>query len=100
MSAMDISCQADAARAASRTLAVTRRELKDAALDAMADALLAHEAELLKANASDVAAAREAGTDEWLIDRLCLTSKRVALPRVLLFVLLRQSTASTEPSRS
>ena len=75
---MDISRQADAARAASRTLAVTRRELKDAALEAMADALLAHEAELLKANASDVAAAREAGTDEWLIDRLCLTSKRVA----------------------
>src|SRR5664279_27783 len=68
---MDISRQADAGRAASRTLALARREVKDAAL-------LAHEAELLKANASDVAAAREAGTDEWLIDRLCLSSKRVA----------------------
>jgi glutamate-5-semialdehyde dehydrogenase len=75
---MDITRQADAARAASRTLAVTRREVKDAALNAMADALLAHEAELLAANASDVAAARSSGTDEWLIDRLCLSSKRVA----------------------
>jgi glutamate-5-semialdehyde dehydrogenase len=75
---MDISRQADAARAASRTLAVTRREVKDAALNAMADALLAHEGDLLAANASDVAAARDTGTDEWLIDRLSLTSKRVA----------------------
>ena len=74
---MDITRQADAARAASRTLAVTRRELKDAALLAMADALVAHEAELLTANASDVATARETGTDEWRVDRLCLTSKRV-----------------------
>ena len=75
---MDISRQADAARAASRTLAVTRREVKDAALEAMADALLAHEPALLAANASDVAAARSSGTDEWLVDRLSLTSKRVA----------------------
>ena len=64
MSAMDISRQADAARVASRTLAVTRREIKDAVLTAMADALLRHEADLLEANASDVAAARDAGTDE------------------------------------
>jgi glutamate-5-semialdehyde dehydrogenase len=75
---MDISRQADASRAASRTLAVTRREVKDAALNAMADALLAHEADLLAANASDVVTARETGTDEWLVDRLSLTSKRVA----------------------
>ena len=75
---MDISRQADAARAASRTLAVTRREVKDTALNAMADALLAHEADLLAANASDVVTARETGTDEWLVDRLSLTSKRVA----------------------
>ena len=75
---MDITRQADAARGASRTLAVTRREVKDAALHAMADALLAHEADLLVANASDVLAARSSGTDEWLVDRLHLTSERVA----------------------
>jgi glutamate-5-semialdehyde dehydrogenase len=78
MSAMDITGQADAARAASRTLAVTRREVKDVALNAMADALLAHEAALLEANAADVAAARESGTGDWMIDRLALSSKRVA----------------------
>ncbi len=78
MSAMDISGQADAARTASRTLAVTRREVKDAALNAMADALISHEAALLGANTADVAAARESGTGDWMIDRLALSSKRVA----------------------
>ena len=78
MSGMDISAIADASRAASRTLAVTRRELKDVALHAMADALLTHELALLEANAADVAAARESGTGDWMIDRLALTSKRVA----------------------
>ena len=78
ISAMDISAIADASRAASRTLAVTRREVKDVALHAMADALLAHESALLEANAADVTAARESGTGDWMIDRLALTSKRVA----------------------
>ncbi|MHB1008132.1 MAG: glutamate-5-semialdehyde dehydrogenase [Propionibacteriaceae bacterium] len=73
---MDITRLTDAARAASRTLAVTRREVKDAALHAMADALLAHEADLLTANDADVAVARDA--DDWLVDRLSLTPKRVA----------------------
>jgi glutamate-5-semialdehyde dehydrogenase len=75
---MDITRLTDAARAASRTLAVTRREVKDAALHAMADALLAHEADLLAANDADVAAARQAGTDDWLVDRLTLTPSRVS----------------------
>jgi glutamate-5-semialdehyde dehydrogenase len=75
---MDITRLTDAARAASRTLAVTRREVKDAALHAMADALLAHEADLLAANEADVAAARQAGTDDWLVDRLTLTPSRVS----------------------
>lgn len=78
MSAMDISRQADAARTASRRLAVAHRQAKDAALTAMADALVAHETDLLEANAADVAAARASGTGEWLIDRLSLTSARVA----------------------
>ncbi len=75
---MDITRLTHAARAASRSLAVTRREVKDAALHAMADALLGHEADLLTANEADVAAARQSGTDEWLVDRLTLTSTRVA----------------------
>ncbi len=78
MCAMDITGQADDARAASRTLAVTRREVKDAALGAMADALLAHETALLAANAADIDAARQSGTQDWMLDRLALTSRRVA----------------------
>ncbi|MDA8439875.1 MAG: glutamate-5-semialdehyde dehydrogenase [Propionibacterium sp.] len=70
--------QARAARAASRDLAPLTRARKDAALHAMADALAAHEAEVLAANALDVARAADAGTSSALIDRLRLTSERVA----------------------
>ena len=70
--------QARAARAASRDLAPLTRARKDAALHAMADALAAHEADVLAANALDVARAADAGTSSALIDRLRLTSERVA----------------------
>ncbi|MGZ5415160.1 MAG: glutamate-5-semialdehyde dehydrogenase, partial [Aeromicrobium sp.] len=49
------------ARIAAATLALTPRAGKDAALIALADALLTHTDEILSANALDVAAAREAG---------------------------------------
>lgn len=70
--------QAHAAQAASRVLATATRATKDAALEAMAQALLADEAAVLEANAQDVANAREAGTPEGIIDRLTLTPQRVA----------------------
>jgi len=66
------------ARAAAAILALTPRAGKDAALIAMAEALLAHTDELLAANALDVAAAREAGIEENIIDRLSLDAGRVA----------------------
>lgn len=66
------------ARVAAATLALTPRSTKDAALNAMADSLLAHTDEILAANAEDVAAAREAGVDENIIDRLQLDADRVA----------------------
>lgn len=56
---------------------LTRAE-KDAALAAMADSLASAETEVLKANAVDVEAAREAGTSESVIDRLSLDPARVA----------------------
>lgn len=65
------------ARAAAAILAQTPRAGKDAALVAMADALIAHTREILTANALDVTAAREAGTDEGIIDRLRLDAGRV-----------------------
>ena len=70
--------QAGRARTASRALAVLARAPKDAALHAMADALADAEAPVLQANAQDVAAAREAGTESWMIDRLALSPSRIA----------------------
>lgn len=70
--------QAAAAKRASRELATLNRGRKDAALHAMADALLAASAQVLAANAIDVADARAAGTSESLIDRLALTEARLA----------------------
>ncbi|MCW2608675.1 MAG: glutamate-5-semialdehyde dehydrogenase [Frankiales bacterium] len=65
------------ARTAAAALAPLTRGAKDAALRAMADALEARSEEVLAANAEDVAAAREAGTAEGLVDRLALTPERV-----------------------
>lgn len=69
--------QAAAAKTASRTLATLDRAAKDAALQAMADALAADSGAVLSANAEDVAAARASGTAEALIDRLALTPPRI-----------------------
>ncbi len=65
------------ARAAARVLGTAGTKEKNAALHAMADALLAHTAEILSANASDIAAARENGMRDALIDRLALNEERV-----------------------
>ena len=66
------------ARVAAATLALTPRAGKDAALHAMADALLAHTDRILAANAADVAAARTSGSGENIIDRLSLDAGRLA----------------------
>ena len=66
------------ARVASRVLANTSRATKDAALHALADALVANAERILTANAEDVARGRENGTSEGLLDRLTLTEERIA----------------------
>lgn len=66
------------AREAAADLALLPRSVKDAALRAMADALLAHTHELLAANARDIERARSGGTSEAMIDRLALNADRVA----------------------
>jgi glutamate-5-semialdehyde dehydrogenase len=66
------------ARAASHGLALATRAAKDRALHAMADALLAREAEVLAANAEDVDRAEAAGTPPNVVDRLRLTTERLA----------------------
>ncbi|WP_404869537.1 glutamate-5-semialdehyde dehydrogenase [Kitasatospora griseola] len=66
------------AREAAAALAPVPRSVKDAALLAIADALVARAGEITAANAEDVARAREAGTAESVIDRLTLTEERIA----------------------
>jgi len=65
------------AKVAAARLATTSTAVKDAALHAIADALVAKTGEILTANAEDVARAREDGTSTALIDRLTLTPERV-----------------------
>ncbi|MER7757240.1 glutamate-5-semialdehyde dehydrogenase [Kitasatospora sp. NPDC097643] len=66
------------AREAAAALAPLPRRAKDAALLAIADALVARAAEITAANAEDVARARAAGTAESVIDRLSLDQERIA----------------------
>jgi glutamate-5-semialdehyde dehydrogenase len=65
------------ARAAAEVLATASRADKDAALRAMADALLAQSPEIVQANRRDVERAREAGTSKAMVDRLSLDARRV-----------------------
>lgn len=74
---MSFTDQAKRAKAAARVLAGLNRSGKDAALHAMADALVAAETEVLAANALDVEAARVTGTSEAIIDRLRLNPARI-----------------------
>ncbi|MDV9191990.1 glutamate-5-semialdehyde dehydrogenase [Streptomyces sp. SR27] len=65
------------ARGAAAEIAPLPRAAKDDALLAIADALEVRTAEIVEANAEDIAKAREAGTSESVIDRLTLTPERV-----------------------
>lgn len=66
-----------AAKAACPLAATLTTEQKNRALHVMADALLAHTAEILAANKADVEAARGTLSDV-MIDRLALNEKRIA----------------------
>jgi glutamate-5-semialdehyde dehydrogenase len=65
------------ARAAARVLALSPREVKDAALIAAARRLRETQAQVLAANAADVATAKAAGVAGSFIDRLTLTPARI-----------------------
>ena len=66
-----------AARQASRALARADTNAKNRALEGMADAIVRDAAILLAANAADLDAARQAGLEPALLDRLTLTPKGV-----------------------
>ncbi len=77
-SAEEVRAVGQRARAASAVLRTLHRDQKDAALLAIADALIAHTPQIIEANHLDVQAAEDAGTDPAIIDRLTLTEQRLA----------------------
>ena len=68
---------ADTARLAARTLHAATGAERNAALNAIADAVLARSAEILAANEEDMVRARAAKINESLLDRLLLTPARI-----------------------
>ena len=68
---------ADTARAAARTLNVATGAERSAALNAIADAVIARGAEIIAANEEDMVRARAAKINSSLLDRLLLTPTRV-----------------------
>ncbi|MFV0534830.1 MAG: glutamate-5-semialdehyde dehydrogenase [Cumulibacter sp.] len=66
------------ARVAAGDLSVLPRGVKDAALHAMADALVKHTEIVLDVNARDIERARADGISEAMIDRLALSVERIA----------------------
>ena len=74
---MNVAQLAAAAKAASRLLATTSREARDAALDAMERGLRAHAAEIFAANEADLAKARADGLAAPLLARLAFGEKKL-----------------------
>ena len=74
---MDIKKTTDSLRTASQKLALQNACQKNAALNAVADALDKNRASIIAANATDVKNARAAGISESIIDRLLLDDKRI-----------------------
>lgn len=74
----DISGRTDAARRAARALATAKTAVKNAALEAIAAAIVERAEEILAANARDLEKGREKGMSEGLLDRLALDGSRIA----------------------
>lgn len=75
---MNLMQQAQAAKQSTYKLMTLPAPVRDAALYAMADALEAEAAAILIENEKDIAAAKQAGRTEALLDRLRLTKERIA----------------------
>lgn len=75
---MDLNGMGLRARTAARMLAVARTDIKNQALEAMAAALEQQTDAILAANAADLEKGRADGMNDSLLDRLRLTSERIA----------------------
>jgi glutamate-5-semialdehyde dehydrogenase len=78
MTMSDLEKMGQAAKGASRRLAVLSTKAKNAALSAVADGLEGRASAVLEQNALDLADARANGLSEALLDRLMLTPDRLA----------------------
>jgi len=76
--ASELQAKGTAARQAARQLALLSTEVKNRALLAIAEALLARQKEILAANAEDHAAAKASGLSASVLDRLLLNPDRLA----------------------
>ncbi|WP_267889041.1 MULTISPECIES: glutamate-5-semialdehyde dehydrogenase [Thermoanaerobacterium] len=74
---MEVDLKADAAKKASRILAILDENIKNEALKNMALKLVENKREILEANEKDVSIAKAKGVKESLIDRLKLNEKRI-----------------------
>ena len=76
--ANELQTKGDAARRAARELARTSTDVKNHALEGIADSLLDHADEIIAANVIDVEGGKEAGLTPAVIDRLTLNHDRLA----------------------
>src|SRR5258708_31736309 len=76
--ALSVADTCAAAKRAARVLATLDSGVKNAALEAIAAALVARTADILEANAHDLEGAEAAGVAPHLLDRLALDEGRVA----------------------
>jgi glutamate-5-semialdehyde dehydrogenase len=76
--ASEIELKAQQAKRAARKLATASTEVKNAALNGLADALIAQQDEILAANARDIDRGRGDGLTPNILDRLTLTADRIA----------------------
>jgi len=84
---------ADQAQLASRSLASTKDSQRSAALDAVADRLIANTQKLIEANAKDLVTGKEMGLSDAMLDRLKLDESRVKK----MADSVRQIAAQTDP---
>lgn len=75
---VDLQAIGRTAKDAARKLASVGTDVKNRALEAMADALIEHQGEILRANQHDMQAAQDAGVTGYILDRLLLTPERLA----------------------
>src|SRR6266508_5292320 len=76
--ASELELKGAAAKTAARRMATLTSAVKDRALLAIADALVARQDEIVAANSADCEEGRASGLDAYFLDRLLLTPARIA----------------------